>query len=178
LHAVGTWRSLVARTLGVREVAGSNPVVPTIRFCFRPSDFRVHAYALMTAPNAAAERASLSDHLAAERTFLAWIRTGLALMGFGFVVARFGLFLEQLQFIQHAAAGVSYGLSVWFGTALIGAGVLVFIISSIDHVRLVRELNRGERFSPRPSTQAVAIALFLALVGIAMAIYLVSVRPS
>jgi hypothetical protein len=34
-----------------------------------------------------------SDYLAAERTFLAWIRTGLALMGFGFVVARFGLFL-------------------------------------------------------------------------------------
>jgi putative membrane protein len=39
------------------------------------------------------QNASLSDYLAAERTFLAWIRTGLALMGFGFVVARFGLFL-------------------------------------------------------------------------------------
>lgn len=38
-----------------------------------------------------------SDYLAAERTFLAWIRTGLALMGFGFVVARFGLFLEALE---------------------------------------------------------------------------------
>ena len=38
-----------------------------------------------------------SDYLAAERTFLAWIRTGLALMGFGFVVARFGLFLRMLQ---------------------------------------------------------------------------------
>ena len=40
------------------------------------------------------ERATIgaSDYLAAERTFLAWIRTGLALMGFGFVVARFGLF--------------------------------------------------------------------------------------
>ena len=37
-----------------------------------------------------------SDYLAAERTLLAWIRTGLALMGFGFVVARFGLFLEAL----------------------------------------------------------------------------------
>ena len=46
--------------------------------------------------------AGLSDSLAAERTFLAWIRTGLALMGFGFVVARFGLFLQQLQVIQRA----------------------------------------------------------------------------
>ena len=35
-------------------------------------------------------------HFAAERTFLAWIRTGLALMGFGFVVARFGLFLKEV----------------------------------------------------------------------------------
>ena len=46
---------------------------------------------------------------------LAWIRTGLALMGFGFVVARFGLFLRQLQAMQHAAETRSYGLSLWFG---------------------------------------------------------------
>jgi putative membrane protein len=46
------------------------------------------------------KKASLSDYLAAERTLLAWIRTGLALMGFGFVVARFGLFLQQLQVMQ------------------------------------------------------------------------------
>ena len=46
------------------------------------------------------QRASLSDYLAAERTFLAWIRTGLALMGFGFVVARFGLFLQQIQVVE------------------------------------------------------------------------------
>jgi hypothetical protein len=45
-------------------------------------------------------KAGLSDLLAAEGTFLAWIRTGLALMGFGFVVARFGLFLKQMQFLQ------------------------------------------------------------------------------
>jgi uncharacterized membrane protein YidH (DUF202 family) len=39
----------------------------------------------------------LRDYLAEERTFLAWIRTGLTLMGFGFVVARFGLFLQMMQ---------------------------------------------------------------------------------
>jgi len=63
--------------------------------------------------------ATLSDYLAAERTLLAWIRTGLALMGFGFVVALFGLFLEQFQVMQRAPAAPSYGLSLWFGTALI-----------------------------------------------------------
>ena len=46
----------------------------------------------MDAPTEMRQRAALSDYLAAERTLLAWIRTGLALMGFGFVVARFGLF--------------------------------------------------------------------------------------
>jgi len=51
----------------------------------------------MDAPTETKHRAGLSDYLAAERTLLAWIRTGLALMGFGFVVARFGLFLQQLQ---------------------------------------------------------------------------------
>ncbi len=51
----------------------------------------------------------LRDALAAERTFLAWIRTGLALMGFGFVVARFGLFVQQLQSAQHAPAAPCTG---------------------------------------------------------------------
>ena len=130
----------------------------------------------MDTPTQMSQPADLRDSLAAERTFLAWIRTGLALMGFGFVVARFGLFLQQLQFIQHIAAAPSYGLSLWFGTALIAVGVVVFLLSAWHHVQLVRELNRGGPVPSRPSKQAVAIAVFLALVGLAMAIYLVSAR--
>ena len=68
-------------------------------------------------------KATLSDYLAAERTLLAWIRTGLALMGFGFVVARFGLFLQEMQIAQHAQVVVSYGLSKWFGTTMIAASI-------------------------------------------------------
>jgi len=70
------------------------------------------------------QSAGLSDLLAAERTFLAWIRTGLALMGFGFVVSRFGIYLEQFRLVEHAPAVHSFGVSLWFGTALIAAGVL------------------------------------------------------
>ncbi len=121
-------------------------------------------------------KGSLSDYLAAERTFLAWIRTGIALMAFGFVVARFGLFLQQFQIIEHASRTRSSGLSLWIGTALIAAGVFVNLVSAWHHAKLVRQLDRGETDRPHPARQAVVIAVFLALVGIAMAIYVVKVR--
>src|SRR5271163_4021456 len=114
----------------------------------------------MAGPIEGNPRAALSDYLAAERTLLAWIRTGLALMGFGFVVARFGLFLQQLQAIQHAATDESFGFSLWFGTALIAVGVVVNILAGWHHLELVRELDLGETSHARPSTQAVAIAFF------------------
>ena len=119
---------------------------------------------------------SPTDYLAAERTFLAWIRTGLALMGFGFVVARFGLFLQALQIGQSNFQARPYGLSFWFGTALIVLGVIVNLVSAWSHVRLVQELNRGGSAFNRPSILAIAISIILATLGLAMAIYLVSVR--
>jgi inner membrane protein YidH len=130
------------------------------------------------APMEKMQRANFSDSLAAERTYLAWIRTGLALLGLGFVVARFGLFLERLDYIQHVTPTHSYGLSLWFGTGLILAGVAVYLSSAWHYVRLIRALNRGETLAVRPSAQAVVVAVFLALVGLAMAVYLVSVRGS
>jgi len=132
----------------------------------------------MTEPAEKRQGSSLTDYLAAERTLLAWIRTGLALMGFGFVIARFALFLEQLQFAQHVGAARSYGASLWFGTALIAAGGTVNLLAGWHHVRLVRRLERGATAQAHSSAMAVATTFFLALVGLAMAVYLISVRDS
>ena len=130
------------------------------------------------APAGTGQSAALSDYLAAERTLLAWIRTGLALMGFGFVVARFGLFLQQLQIAQQIPSAPPYGLSLWFGTTLIGAGVAVNLFSGWHHLRLIRMMDLGHAMRPHTITLAVATAVFLALVGLGMAIYLISVRGS
>jgi putative membrane protein len=127
----------------------------------------------MAAPMQSSGSSGASDYLAAERTFLAWIRTGLALMGFGFVVARFGLFLQEIHVVAPEVPSPKHGLSIYFGTALIVAGVVVDLFASWNHVRLVGQLNRGERDYTRPSRSAIALAAFLALVGAAMALYLI-----
>ncbi len=119
---------------------------------------------------------SPADYLAAERTFLAWIRTGLALMGFGFVVARFGLFLQALRIGQPGLPLRPVGLSPWFGTALILLGIAVNVWSARNHIRLVQELKRGEAEFARPSSLAITVAVALAILGLAMAIYLIAIR--
>ena len=114
------------------------------------------------------QSAHLRDYLAEESTFLAWIRTGLTLMGFGFVVARFGLFLEVIQITRGSTPVQPHGLSPWIGTAFVAAGVMVNLLLTRRHLHLVGELNRGKLAEHHPSKLAVILALFLALVGVAM----------
>jgi putative membrane protein len=113
---------------------------------------------------------------AAERTLLAWMRTGLALMGFGFVVARFGLFLREIAAVGHVAAGQhSTGWSLWIGTALIGLGVAVSLVASYEYYRFVCLSKRGRAYAPRTALLAVVVGVILALLGIVMALYLILV---
>jgi putative membrane protein len=116
--------------------------------------------------------ADLRDYLAEERTFLAWIRTGIALTGFGLVVAQFQLFSDEPRIIEHASGTHSIGPSLWFGTALVAVGVAVNVFSAWRYTRLVGELSRGQFVHRSVSKQGVFVALFLALLGIAMVIYL------
>ena len=122
----------------------------------------------MATPSGGRSGADARDYLAEERTFLAWIRTGFASMGFGFVVARFGLYLAEI----HGLPATPDRFSRWSGTAFIAVGVAVNLLSTRLHLRVVEELNRGQLADlRRPSRQAVVLAWFLAMVGIAMAFY-------
>ena len=115
-------------------------------------------------------------YFAAERTLLAWLRTGLGLMGVGFAVARFGLFLREMQASQTHAIPHSSGLSVWSGVALVALGVIVNVSAAVRHIQLVRQLSSGSWEPGRVSRSAVALALVLAAVGVAMAVYLTFTR--
>jgi putative membrane protein len=101
-------------------------------------------------------------YLAAERTLLAWIRTGLALMGFGFVVARFGLFLRELaaERGQMTTTTTSHtpGYSLWFGVALVATGVLVNVFAAWDNRRIVRGLRVGDIEATKDSRMGVVLA--------------------
>jgi len=97
-------------------------------------------------------------------------------MGFGFVVARFGLFLREIEFTPHAPPVHSSKFTLLVGTALILIGVVVNLFSAWEHVRFVRDVKRGIEVIERPVTMAVAVALILAVTGLAMTFYLVWVR--
>jgi putative membrane protein len=115
-------------------------------------------------------------YFAAERTFLAWIRTGLGLMGIGFAVSRFGLFLRQISAAESHLPARTTGLSLWSGVLLVALGVIVNLSAVYRHFQLIQELSSGTWRAGRVSRDAVILGLLLAAAGVAMAIYLMLVR--
>jgi len=111
-------------------------------------------------------------YFAAERTLLAWIRTGIALMGFGFAISRFGLFIREMQIARNQSTGASPVT----GVTLMTLGVLVNIVSSWEYVRTVRKLNSGTWIAGMISKTGVGLAVVLACLGVALTIYLLLIQ--
>ncbi len=110
-------------------------------------------------------------YFAAERTFLAWIRTGLTVIGLGFVVSRFGLFLRVLR-ERDAAQSASIPSTV-IGVLLVLLGSAAVIMATLQHLHYYRSLPPASR--PRTTSQIwpVLFALLLAVIGLFLAAYLV-----
>jgi putative membrane protein len=119
-----------------------------------------------------------ATEMAAERTMLAWIRTGLALMGFGFVVAKFGLFLQKLAEIKdiHIKVAANQSASVWIGIALVMLGVAVNVAAAARFAALIRRLHAGEKAKPMRWELAASVAMIMALIGLGIAGYLLRLK--
>ena len=112
---------------------------------------------------------------AAERTLLAWVRTGLTIMAFGFVVARFGLFLRLLAAQQPGAlayTGNRHDLSNVVGIALILVGTACMILGAIQHRSYVATLASVDVPRSHDPLYPIALAIFLPVLGLALAAYL------
>jgi putative membrane protein len=112
------------------------------------------------------------DHLANERTFLAWVRTALGLIGLGFVLARMGLFLHELAMVQpgHAAAAPTPGTGAGAGSANVGhefvVGGLVFLVVGTALSGLSAWMYYRNRRAIEEDRYAPAGASVLALAGV------------
>ena len=109
---------------------------------------------------------------AAERTLLAWTRTSLALMAFGFVIERFGLFVHM--FMPQAERTVQRDASLWVGVAFIVLGAVVSVLSAVQYRHVLKTLKPVEI----PEGYWVNLGMFtnviLAGFGVAISIYFFS----
>lgn len=105
-----------------------------------------------------------------ERTLLSWIRTGLALMAFGFVVERLAVWLGADPSTE------SHIATLVIGAVIVGLGALCQILGALRYLTVRRALLE-ERTPPPTYKGPVVIAMLTAVVGVALLLYLLMVRP-
>src|SRR5262249_46193956 len=107
------------------------------------------------------------DLLAGERTLLAWARTAIAIMGLGFVVARFGYAIRALNAVGGAA---SRGVSTAFGVTLVLVGMLLLVLATLSYRQTADDIQHNRvHWDPRPG---FLLAGVLVLAGLLLALYL------
>jgi putative membrane protein len=109
---------------------------------------------------------------AAERTLLAWTRTSLALMAFGFVIERFGLFIHI--FMPKDEQTLQRDASLWVGVAFIMLGAVVAVLSAIQYRRVLKTLKPVEIPEGYWVNLGTVSNLILAGFGAGIGIYFIS----
>jgi len=115
-----------------------------------------------------------SDHAANERTFLAWVRTAIAVMAFGFVIERFDMFLQAMtpQLALRAATPHSQTFANMAGLAFIAIGVLMVAVAGFRFRTTARDID-AERMVPGSGERFdLGLAALLGLLGVALFLYL------
>lgn len=120
----------------------------------------------MTTPD---QSGKASDHLANERTFLAWIRTSISIIVFGFVVAKFGITLREFLRMQSQSQQES-GWSLGIGVTFMAMGIFMALIALARYRIVLQRLESGE-FQPA-RTVIVFLASLTALLGAVLIGYL------
>lgn len=115
------------------------------------------------------------DHLANERTFLAWVRTSVAIVVFGFAIGRFAIALRQLARLQGSEPHAT-GFSVWMGTISILAGVVMVVAGLMRYRKTRAQLDEG-KFEPAGFIVDL-VTILTVLFALALAGYLVYVGRS
>ena len=115
-----------------------------------------------------------SDHAANERTFLAWVRTAIAVMAFGFLIERFDLFLKfaapQLAQQQLSPHGQSFANAA--GLAFIAIGVAMIVLAGFRFVRTAKDIESDDDVAGPGERFDLALAALIGLLGVAMFLYL------
>ena len=121
-----------------------------------------------------------SDHAANERTFLAWVRTAIAIMAFGFLVEKFDLFVSlasretaDKQAAAHAATIGGQTLGNVAGLALILLGGATLVLAIVRFRKTVADIDSSERRQGPGERLDITLGGLLVLLGAAMAVYLV-----
>jgi len=112
------------------------------------------------------------EHLANERTFLAWIRTSIALMGFGFVIVKFTLFLKEVSLLLETEGVSSKGYSAIVGVIMVALGVIIAILAFLQYKKYENQLNDNSYVST--SMLSLFITLVILIGGIVLILYLLS----